>query len=101
MSDTAQNTPGGDAPDLETWRKRLKFRAWHRGTQEADLIIGSYFDTFGWDFDGEACAVFEALLEETDQDILNWLTGKEVAPAHVDSDLIARMARLDYLPVKK
>ena len=24
--------------------KRLRFRAWHRGTREADLLIGGFFD---------------------------------------------------------
>ncbi len=27
--------------------KRLHFRAWHRGTKEADLLIGGFLDTYG------------------------------------------------------
>jgi antitoxin CptB len=32
--------------DAEIRRKRLLFRCWHRGTQEIDLIFGSFADAF-------------------------------------------------------
>ena len=30
--------------DLENRLRRCKFRAWHRGTREADYMIGCFFD---------------------------------------------------------
>ena len=33
--------------DHQTRLKRLRFRAWHRGTKEADLMIGGFFDRYG------------------------------------------------------
>src|SRR3546814_5986595 len=27
--------------------RRLQFRAWHRGTREADMMIGGFFDRYG------------------------------------------------------
>ena len=61
--------------DRDARLKRLRFRAWHRGTREADLLIGGFFDrcTARW---GEAeMAWFEALLEEQDVDIMAWAIG--------------------------
>ncbi len=37
--------------DRETRLKRLRFRAWHRGTREADLLIGGFFDAHHADWD--------------------------------------------------
>ena len=36
--------------DREHRLKRLRFRAWHRGTKEADILIGGFFDRHhdGW-----------------------------------------------------
>ena len=36
-------------PDLLTFegrKQRAKFRAWHRGTREADYMIGGFFDRY-------------------------------------------------------
>src|SRR3546814_1316385 len=37
-------------PAMQDRLKRLKFRAWHRGTREADYMIGGFFDRYspGW-----------------------------------------------------
>lgn len=77
--------------------KRLKFRAWHRGTREADLIIGSFVDRHGAQFSAEDLDWFEALLEEQDLDILNWVTGKESPPDAFSGPLMRAMQKLDYL----
>ena len=61
---------------------RMKFRAWHRGTREADYMIGGFFDRYsgGW---GEAeIAWFEALIEEDDVDIMAWALGTLDVPEH-------------------
>ncbi len=56
--------------DRETRLKRLRFRAWHRGTKEADLLIGGFFDAHSVGWNDEEIALFEALLEEQDVDIM-------------------------------
>src|SRR3546814_2161944 len=76
--------------------KRLKFRAWHRGTREADYMIGGFFDRYSpvW---GEAeIAWYEGVVEEDDVDIMAWALGTGHPPAHLDRpELIAAMRRLD------
>jgi antitoxin CptB len=85
----------------ETRLKRLRFRAWHRGTKEADLLIGGFADRYasGW---GEAeIAWFEALLDEDDVDVMAWAIGTRSPPARFDGALMTAMRKLDYIPVTK
>jgi antitoxin CptB len=81
--------------------KRLRFRAWHRGTREADFMIGGFFDRHatGW---GEAeLAWFEALLDEDDADIMAWALGTRPVPARYAGPLMAAMQKLDYVEVPR
>ena len=60
--------------DLAVRRKRVRFRAWHRGMREVDLLLGRFADAQLADLGGEELAAFEALLDVPDQDVLAWLT---------------------------
>lgn len=77
---------------------RLRFRAWHRGTKEADLMLGGFVDCAGAVLDADEIAWLEQLLEESDIDIMAWITGAKPVPAAFDTPLMARMQRLDYIP---
>ena len=87
--------------DHATRLKRLRFRAWHRGTKEADLLIGGFYDRFsaGWDL-GET-DWFEAFLEEQDVDIMAWAIGTQDVPPRWQGPLMARLRVIDYVPVAK
>jgi antitoxin CptB len=87
--------------DRDTRLKRLRFRAWHRGTREADYMIGGYFDRYGEGWGDAEAAWFEALLEEDDVDIMAWAIGTLAVPADYDGPLMEAMQRLDYIVVKK
>jgi len=84
--------------DLIARRKRLRFRAWHRGTKEGDLIIGHFVDQNLDMLDHDQCAWFEALLEEQEQEVLEWITGKTPLPEKYRTTLMAQMMQLDHLP---
>ena len=79
--------------------KRLKFRAWHRGTREADYMIGCFFDRFHESWSEEELAWFEALLEEEDVDILGWALGTLSVPEELAGALMERMKKLDYVDI--
>ena len=81
--------------------KRLKFRAWHRGTREADYMIGCYFDRFHHEWGEAELAWFEALLAEEDVDILGWALGSLSVPPELDGPLMARMKLLDYVDIPR
>ncbi len=77
--------------------KRLRFRAWHRGTKEADLMIGGFFDLYGATWGEAEMAWYEALLEEQDVDIMAWAIGAEVAPERFEGEMMRRMRELNYI----
>lgn len=61
-------------------RKRLYFRAWHRGTREMDLLMGGYADEHLAHLSLEQLDIFEQLLEIADQDLYGWLIGRIEVP---------------------
>jgi antitoxin CptB len=78
-------------PDLDTRRRRLVFRANHRGTKEADLMIGGFVTRHAATLDSAQLDELEALLELPDVDLADWLTGRREAPGDVATALFARM----------
>ena len=60
--------------------KRLRMRAWRRGTKEMDLILGPFADARLSAMAGPALEGFDALLAENDQDLLDWVLGRAPAP---------------------
>lgn len=81
--------------------KRLQFRAWHRGTREADYMIGCYFDRFHAEWDEAALAWFEDLIEEEDVEIMGWALGTIPVPEAYAGPLMERMQRLDYVEIQR
>ncbi len=73
---------------LQRARKRLRFRSWHRGTREMDLILGCFADATLPSLDAGQLDRYAALLENSDPDLYGWLTRRErVPPAH-DHDVM-------------
>ncbi len=73
---------------LEIRRKRLRFRAWHRGMRESDLLLGGFADAHVNDFDQGQLDRFERLLEVADADIYDWYAGRDTVPAEYDHDVM-------------
>lgn len=89
-----------DDLELTRRRKRLVFRAWHRGVKEADLIVGSFVEANVHRFGHDELAWFEGLLEEPDQDVLAWIMGARAVPAAFDTPLMHAMQKLDYVSLR-
>ncbi|MFZ5608791.1 MAG: succinate dehydrogenase assembly factor 2 [Pseudomonadota bacterium] len=77
--------------------RRLRFRAWHRGTREADLVLGPFIDARLAGLSDAEIAWLERLMEQPDSAIMAWILGKETPPASFDTPLMAALKRLDYL----
>ena len=77
--------------------KRLRFRAWHRGTKEADILIGGFFDRYGAEWDEDEMAWFEALLEEQDVDIMAWAIGTAHPPERWEGEMMRRLQTINYI----
>jgi antitoxin CptB len=72
-------------------RKRLRFRAWHRGIREADLILGPFADEQIDRLEAAELDDFEALLAVADTDLHDWFIGRSQPPPHFNGNLIARI----------
>ncbi len=84
-------------PDL----KRLAWRAHHRGTREADMLIGGFFDAHHGAWNADQRALFAAMLEEQDVDIMAWAVGTAEPPQRFEGPMIEALKRLDYIRVAR
>lgn len=82
-------TTNTETPDPR--RKRLRFRSWHRGMQEMDLLLGRFADAYLSSLSDAELGQFETLLHCGDQDLYTWITGNQPWPAHLDSALTRRL----------
>ena len=69
-------------------RRRLRYRAWHRGTKEMDLVLGPFADAHVERFGSPELDRLEALMDEEDTDLLKWVMGQEAVPPNADADLL-------------
>ncbi len=82
--------------ELEMRRRRLRYRARHRGTKELDLFVGNFAERHLHAFDGGQIERFEAILEQDEHDIYRWLTGQEPVPPEHDNDVMALLLNFDF-----
>lgn len=81
--------------------KRLYFRAWHRGTREADNMIGGFFDKYREQWTDEDLDWFERLLEEEDVDVMAWAIGTLPVPESYLGDQMTAFKKLDFIDFAK
>ena len=77
---------------LETRIKRLRFRSWHRGCKETDLVLGPFSERALPTLTNQDIDLYELFLDEDDADIWRWITGKDVPEKY--RALVARLQPL-------
>lgn len=77
--------------DLDPRRRKILFRAWHRGMRETDLIMGRFADEAIADFSEAELDEFERLIEVLDRDLLSWVTGEAPVPENYDTELFRKL----------
>jgi antitoxin CptB len=77
--------------DLEPLRKKLLFRAWHRGIREMDLILGGFADAHIGGMEAKELEEFAFLLEVFDRDLIQWFTGETETPAEWNTALFQKI----------
>jgi antitoxin CptB len=86
MSGTTISSEGLDAR-----RRRLLFRAWHRGMREVDLITGRFADAHIATLSEPDVDAFESLMDVPEPDLIAWIMGQAATPAEYDTALFRRM----------
>ena len=85
----------------EDENKALRWRATHRGTREADMMIGGFFEAHHQQWGSQERAWFGALLDEQDVDIMAWAIGAQPAPESYLGPQMNALRRLDFIKVFK
>jgi len=78
---------------IENRRKRLKFRSWHRGTREMDLLLGRFADEYLDGYTADDLNFYEDILEISDPDLYNWVSGREDIPDTAGRDIICNLKK--------
>ena len=81
--------------------RALKWRASHRGTREADMMIGGYFDAHHSAWSEAEVDWFAELLDEQDVDIMAWGLGTLPVPERFESPMMDAFRKLDFIKVAK
>jgi antitoxin CptB len=86
MTGTTRSSDG-----LDVRRRKLLFRAWHRGMRELDLVMGRFADAAIAQLTDAELAQFEQLIDVPDRELLAWVTGEIDVPAAHDTVLFHRL----------
>jgi len=89
MPEPEPAAPEAAGPD--TRRRRLLFRATHRGTHETDLLIGGFVVAHLLAFTDEELDALEEILEWPDVEMADYLTGRLPIPPERDHPMLRRM----------
>lgn len=68
--------------------KKLRFRAWHRGFREADLILGPFADAHLEQLSADQIDEFETLIGQPDHDIYGWINGTLATPEAFEGEVL-------------
>ena len=69
--------------------KMIRYRAWHRGIRETDLILGGFADRHLTELDPALLDEFEVMLDLPDQLIYAWVAGYEEPPPEVPARILS------------
>jgi antitoxin CptB len=81
---------------LELRCRKLKFRAWHRGTREMDFVLGRFADAALADLGEAEITQLEALMEVPDSDLFVWISGQAPVPANYDTPVFRRLCAFHH-----
>ena len=76
---------------MDDFRKRLLYKASHRGMKEADRLIGDFALARIGALSVSQLTSFDLLLDESDNDLLKWIMEREEVPEWIDSNLITEI----------
>jgi antitoxin CptB len=77
-----------ETPPLDNRRRRLIYRAQHRGTYENDLLIGDFVKARIAGMTEAELDDLEQVMEFPDAELADWLTGRQPIPPHADSPML-------------
>ncbi len=83
--------------DADPYRRKLHYRAHHRGTREADAMVGGFFDQCSANWGETEYEWFERLIEEEDVDIMAWALGTAPPDPAFAGPLMDQLMQLNFI----
>lgn len=77
-------------------RKRLLYQSGHRGTKESDLLLGAFAAAHLAGFSPAQLDRYEALLDESDGELFDWITGRRTPPPEKMNDVLSLLLSFRY-----
>ena len=74
-------------------RKKLLWRASHRGIREMDILMGGFARARISRMGEDELQALEALIELPDQQMLSWITGQSMVPADMTNPLLPELLK--------
>ena len=71
--------------NIEIFRKKLLYKASHRGTKEMDILMGNFADKFIQLFDDHELSFLDILLDQDDDHIYKIILKKTAIPENIDN----------------
>lgn len=90
-------TTGADDA-LAVRRRKIKFRSWHRGMREMDLIMGRFADASVDAMSSEELDQYERLMEMPDPDLFACVLADGPPAADLDSPMLRRLRAFHRAP---
>jgi antitoxin CptB len=77
--------------DIAIRRKKLRYRAWHRGTLEMDRVLGPFADAHIDALSEGELDRLESVMDQEDPALLKWVMQQETPPETVDVEFLGRI----------
>ncbi len=78
--------------DLDPRRRRILFRAWHRGIREMDLVLGQFAEAELPGLSEVELDELEIIMAEEDNDLIKWIIGEKPVPKQYQTPMFERIA---------
>ena len=74
---------------MEKYLNKLYYRSWHRGTREADLFLGNFFDNYKDKFNKKNITLYDKFLNIiNDNDLMLFVKGQRNWPGTIPIEII-------------
>lgn len=83
--------------DIDTYRRKLKFRAERRGFRELDLYMQQFTDAHLGLLDERQLCEFEAVLDIPDQHVFDWIMGRGEPEAGLRTEVLDLLLAFRYV----
>jgi len=83
---------------LDVRRRKILFRAWHRGTREMDLMMGRFADAALAGMSEAELDELERLIDVPDPDLFDWIMGEADAPPAHDTPVFRKLKAFNRSP---